>query len=112
LFLSASGLVSRDPKAQKDLLKQIWFNMYSRGGGKIGSSAFEHVFLGELKRGEISGMHNWIFFGTEEAQKKADYLGYIRKLELGGVSLLGGKKIKIQVFENKAVSKMFSPNMD
>jgi poly(U)-specific endoribonuclease len=80
--------VSRDHKAQKNLLKQIWFTMYSRGGGKVGSSAFEHVFLGELKRGEISGLHNWIFFGTEEAQRQADYLGYIRKLELGGVSLL------------------------
>ncbi|XP_069689759.1 endoribonuclease CG2145-like isoform X2 [Periplaneta americana] len=83
-FLSNKGLVSRDPKVQKDLLKQIWFTMYSRGGGKIGSSAFEHVFLGELKRGEISGMHNWVFFATEEAQRQADYLGYIRKLDLGG----------------------------
>ncbi|XP_023717904.1 poly(U)-specific endoribonuclease homolog [Cryptotermes secundus] len=83
-FLADKGLVSRDPRAQKEALKQIWFTMYSRGGGKMGSSAFEHVFLGELKRGEISGLHNWIFFGTEEAQKQADYLGYIRKLELGG----------------------------
>ena len=78
--------MSRDPKVQKDLLKLIWFTMYSRGGGKVGSSAFEHVFLGELKRGEISGLHNWIFFANEEGQKNADYLGYIRKLELGGVS--------------------------
>jgi len=53
----------------------------------MGSSAFEHVFLGELKRGEVTGMHNWVFFGTEEAKKEADYLGYIRKLELGGVSV-------------------------
>lgn len=80
--------MSRDPEAQKEVLKQVWFTMYSRGGDKIGSSAFEHVFLGELKRREISGLHNWIFFGTQEAQKQADYLGYIRKLELGGVSLL------------------------
>lgn len=85
--LCIAGLVSRDHKAQKDLLKQIWFTMYSRGGGKIGSSAFEHVFLGELKRGEVTGMHNWVFFGTEEAKKEANYLGYIRKLELGGVSV-------------------------
>lgn len=81
-------MVSRDPKAQKDLLKQIWFTTYSRGGGKIGSSAFEHVFLGEVKRGEVTGMHNWVFFGTEEAKKEVDYMGYIRKLELGGVSSL------------------------
>ncbi|PSN50777.1 Poly(U)-specific endoribonuclease [Blattella germanica] len=83
-FLADKGIVNRDPKVQKDLLKQIWFNMYSRGGGKVGSSAFEHVFLGELKRGEISGMHNWIYFASEEAQRQADYLGYIRKLDLGG----------------------------
>lgn len=48
-------LVSPDPKEQKDLLKAIWFNMYSRGQGKIGSSGFEHIFLSELKNGEISG---------------------------------------------------------
>ncbi|KAJ9601547.1 hypothetical protein L9F63_000290, partial [Diploptera punctata] len=83
-FLANKGIVSRDPKMQKDLLKLIWFTMYSRGGGKIGSSAFEHVFLGELKRGEVSGLHNWIFFANEEVHKDADYMGYIRKLDLGG----------------------------
>ncbi|XP_049814380.1 endoribonuclease CG2145-like isoform X1 [Schistocerca nitens] len=82
-FLADHGLVRRDPKAYKNLLNQIWFGMYSRGGGRVGSSAFEHVFLGELKRGEISGLHNWIFFNNEEILKHADYLGYIRKLELG-----------------------------
>lgn len=82
-FLVNNGLLKRDAKAFKDLLNQIWFTMYSRGGGKIGSSAFEHVFLAEVKRGEISGMHNWIFFSFEEAKRTADYLGYIRKLDLG-----------------------------
>ncbi|GLG92470.1 Poly(U)-specific endoribonuclease homolog [Gryllus bimaculatus] len=77
------GLVRRNTNALKSLLRELWFTMYSRGGGKMGSSAFEHVFLAELKRGEISGMHNWIFFSFEEARNTADYMGYIRKLELG-----------------------------
>ncbi|KAK7794916.1 hypothetical protein R5R35_005891 [Gryllus longicercus] len=82
-FLATHGLVRRNTNALKSLLRELWFTMYSRGGGKMGSSAFEHVFLAELKRGEISGMHNWIFFSFEEARNTADYMGYIRKLELG-----------------------------
>lgn len=62
--------------------------MYPRfgGGSAVGSSAFEHVFLAEVKKGEISGFHNWVYFAHEENTGKADYLGHIRHIDLGGVS--------------------------
>lgn len=50
------GIVTLDPKQQRDFLKQLWFSLYSRGKGKIGSSGFEHIFVSELKNQEVSGM--------------------------------------------------------
>ena len=38
----------------QNLLHQTWFAMYSRGRGVDDSSGFEHVFVGESKRGEIT----------------------------------------------------------
>lgn len=32
----------------KSAVKQIWFDNFSRARGKLDSSAFEHVFLGEV----------------------------------------------------------------
>lgn len=34
------------------LLETLWFRIFSRGGGKFGSSGFEHVFLQEINKGE------------------------------------------------------------
>lgn len=86
-FLADKGYLKQDYYEYKDTLRRLWFNLYSRGEGKIGSSGFEHVFLTELKLGtEISGLHNWIYFNSEEAKNKINYLGYIKKLDLGDVS--------------------------
>ncbi|XP_050312708.1 endoribonuclease CG2145-like [Anthonomus grandis grandis] len=82
-FLVQKGKIGKDPKEFRDLLRQIWFNMYSRGGGKIGSSGFEHVFVAEIKENQVSGLHNWIYFYDAEAQNKANYLGYLKKIDLG-----------------------------
>ncbi|XP_026283934.1 endoribonuclease CG2145-like [Frankliniella occidentalis] len=87
-FLADKGYVQRNKKAFKELLNSIWFTMYSRGGGIIGSSAFEHVFLGELKKDEVSGLHNWVYFANEEENHRADYMGYLKKLDLGKKSNL------------------------
>ncbi|KAK3923087.1 Poly(U)-specific endoribonuclease-like protein [Frankliniella fusca] len=87
-FLADKGYVQKNKRAYKDLLNSIWFTMYSRGGGIIGSSAFEHVFLGELKKDEVSGLHNWVYFANEEENHRADYMGYLKKLELGKKSNL------------------------
>ncbi|XP_011562239.3 endoribonuclease CG2145 [Plutella xylostella] len=82
LFLKNKGIVSPDPKQQRDFLKQLWFNLYSRGKGKISSSGFEHIFVSELKNGEVSGLHNWIYFGKEEAVNRINYLGYLKYSQL------------------------------
>jgi poly(U)-specific endoribonuclease len=87
LFLQEKGRVTPDPKTHRELVKTIWFNLYSRGQGKIGSSGFEHVFLTEMKNGTLIGMHNWLYFYEEEKAGKADYKGYSKKLDLGNVRM-------------------------
>ncbi|KAJ8925253.1 hypothetical protein NQ315_009081, partial [Exocentrus adspersus] len=82
-FLIRKGKIGKDPKEFKDLLRAIWFGMYSRGKGRIGSSGFEHVFLAELKEGQVSGLHNWLYFNEEEKSHRANYLGYMKKIDLG-----------------------------
>jgi poly(U)-specific endoribonuclease len=46
----------------KRYLKQLWFAHYSRARGLSDTSGFEHIFIGETKNGEISGLHNWLRF--------------------------------------------------
>ncbi|KAG4080342.1 hypothetical protein HA402_010834 [Bradysia odoriphaga] len=82
-FLQQKGKVTPDPKTHRDLVKRIWFTLYSRGRGRIGSSAFEHVFLSENKNGTISGLHNWVYFHDEEVAGRIDYKGWLKKVALG-----------------------------
>ncbi|XP_042894063.1 poly(U)-specific endoribonuclease homolog isoform X2 [Penaeus japonicus] len=87
-------------------LKDIWFTQYKRGGRQIGSSGFEHVFVGELKGGKVSGLHNWQNFKKEEEEGDLDYKGYIRILDLNGK----GKIIKLRFVwlnEPKPVGSIF-----
>ncbi|KAJ8962791.1 hypothetical protein NQ318_001190 [Aromia moschata] len=51
--------LGKDPKEFKDLLRLIWFNMYSRGGRKD-----------RIER-------------EEEKKNNANYLGYLKKIDLG-----------------------------
>uniref|UniRef100_A0A2M3YZB4 Putative polyu-specific endoribonuclease n=1 Tax=Anopheles braziliensis TaxID=58242 RepID=A0A2M3YZB4_9DIPT len=83
LFLQKKGIVTADPKTHHDLLKTIWFTLYSRGNGKIGSSGFEHVFLNEVSNGTMIGLHNWLYVYDMEKSGRIDYKGYIKKMELG-----------------------------
>ncbi|XP_044730042.1 poly(U)-specific endoribonuclease homolog [Chrysoperla carnea] len=98
-LLMSKGLIKADPNDFKDNLKRLWFTLYSRGDGKIGSSGFEHVFMSELKKGELQGLHNWIYFSDQEAAKKVDYLGYLRNINLGDK----GQVVKLRFKYNNQV---------
>ncbi|CAD6260133.1 unnamed protein product [Miscanthus lutarioriparius] len=81
-YLVQKGAVPQDYEDFKRMLTSLWFDLYGRGGNSSCSSAFEHVFVGEIKgRGqgenEVSGFHNWIQFYLEEAKGNVDYQGYI-----------------------------------
>lgn len=64
----------------KKHLKQLWFAHYSRARGLSDTSGFEHIFIGELKNGEVSGLHNWLrFYRLEQNQRDFDYRGFLVK---------------------------------
>ncbi|XP_023539783.1 poly(U)-specific endoribonuclease-B [Cucurbita pepo subsp. pepo] len=79
-YLSYKGVTSNDYQDFKRMLTSLWFDLYGRGGTSHSSSAFEHVFVGEIKQQggqEVSGFHNWLQFYLEEAKGSVDYQGYI-----------------------------------
>ncbi|NXD32279.1 ENDOU endoribonuclease, partial [Spelaeornis formosus] len=57
-------------------LEEMWFGLYSRGDGEPDSSGFEHVFAGEVKKGKVSGFHNWIRFYLLEKQGLLNYFSH------------------------------------
>lgn len=65
----------------KSQLYNIWFQLYSRAPGKgPDSCGFEHVFVGESKRGqEIMGLHNWVQFYLQEKRSNIDYKGFVAR---------------------------------
>lgn len=61
------------------LLYKIWFERYNREhGGRKDSSGFEHVFVGEVRDNQVSGLHNWVRFYLEEKAGRIDYRGYLK----------------------------------
>lgn len=68
-YLSSKGIVSENLQDFKRKMTSLWFDLYGRGGTSGSSSAFEHVFVGEVKQRneqEICGFHNWlqVYFST------------------------------------------------
>ncbi|VDN18211.1 unnamed protein product [Gongylonema pulchrum] len=59
-------------------IKQLWFAQYSRARGIPDTSGFEHIFMGEFKKGEVSGMHSWLRYYLLErnASQQLHYLGF------------------------------------
>ncbi|XP_055300541.1 endoribonuclease CG2145-like [Sitodiplosis mosellana] len=107
-YLQIKGAVRSDRASQRNLLKTIWFTMYSRGGGKIGSCGFEHVFMNEIKNTEISGLHNWIYFYKQEqdSHHDVDYKGYMKSLHLGNKAQIIKYRVSYKN-KNKPVNTMF-----
>lgn len=113
-FLQTKNVVTTDPKTHKELLKTIWFTMYSRGQGRIGSSGFEHVFLAENKNNTIVGLHNWIYMYEQEKAGHVDYKGWIKKLDLGNKGAVAKVRFSYNNL-NKPVNGVFigtSPELE
>ncbi|XP_061708967.1 endoribonuclease CG2145-like [Cydia pomonella] len=90
-FLVNKGLTQlNEYQEQVNLLKKIWFTKYARhwtGLCKC-SCAFENIFMAELKSNDVLGLHSWLFFAKREQDHKANYLGYVSKLDLAGKGLI------------------------
>ncbi|NXX39990.1 ENDUC protein, partial [Tricholaema leucomelas] len=75
-FFLAKGLYPSEVAFRADL-RQMWFGLYSRSGGKaLDSSGFEHVFCGELKKEQVSGCHSWVRLYRLERSGELNYLSY------------------------------------
>jgi poly(U)-specific endoribonuclease len=80
------GKVTVNRNAFREAFQEIWFGLYTREKNVLGSSGFEHVFVGETKNGEVSGFHNWVQFSKQETANSVNYNGQFRVLRLGPVS--------------------------
>uniref|UniRef100_A0A7M4E8Z0 Uridylate-specific endoribonuclease n=1 Tax=Crocodylus porosus TaxID=8502 RepID=A0A7M4E8Z0_CROPO len=74
-FLHQKGRYGSEEEFVADL-KEMWFGLYSRGKGEGDSSGFEHIFSGEVKKGKVSGFHNWIRFYLLEKQGQVNYYSH------------------------------------
>ena len=72
-------------------MRELWFDPYDRAssGSALGSSGFEHVFMGESKNNEVSGFHNWLKYRYEEDETQTiNYYGYLEEqYDLGDVRM-------------------------
>uniref|UniRef100_A0A1D1YXW8 Poly(U)-specific endoribonuclease-B n=1 Tax=Anthurium amnicola TaxID=1678845 RepID=A0A1D1YXW8_9ARAE len=75
-YLKAKQILKGNITDFEKQLHKIWFNLYTREGYDD-SSAFEHVFVGEVRDGEAKAFHNWITFYFYEKVGKIDYEGFI-----------------------------------
>ncbi|XP_078510814.1 poly(U)-specific endoribonuclease-like [Lissotriton helveticus] len=80
-YLVQKKVAKPNLKDFKTQLYSIWFQLYSRESGRgADSCGFEHVFVGESKRGkEIIGLHNWVQFYLQEKRNHIDYKGYVAR---------------------------------
>jgi len=85
-FLQSHKLVN-DIQDFRDKIEKLWFELYDRDGisssKTLGSSGFEHVFVGESKRHEVSGFHGWLNFYLEEQNNNLNYFGHIVSVDFG-----------------------------
>ena len=84
-MFSAPGLASSSEDSFKQDLRQYWFLPYSRSSnGILDSSAFEHVFLGEITEddAQVVGFHNWVQAYYEEKDDVFVYGEYMNTCEV------------------------------
>ena len=72
--------------AFKDELYTWWFAKYSRSSGDaLDSSGFEHVFLGEVRKSEVTGFHNWVVAYEEEKEGDFEYRYTVEDCEVSDI---------------------------
>jgi poly(U)-specific endoribonuclease len=76
-WLFGKGLAGQSVAEFKEELRQYFFLPYTRSGGPLDSSGFEHVFMGELDDGVVKGFHNWVFAYFAEKSGDFEYGPYI-----------------------------------
>ncbi|KAG1667942.1 Poly(U)-specific endoribonuclease [Nymphon striatum] len=82
-FLLRKGLAPKSFQSFMQNMKKIWFSMYPPDKNHkniLASSGFEHVFLGEIKRKKLVGLHNWVAFYIKEKAGALDYTGHKKTL--------------------------------
>ncbi|KAI6243614.1 Endoribonuclease [Aphelenchoides fujianensis] len=72
----AAGYATQDYDKFLDTLFVLWYGTYSRCSGPLGSSGFEHVYLGEIRGDTIDGQHNWVRYYLLEKAGNITYYGY------------------------------------
>ncbi|CAJ0610026.1 unnamed protein product [Cylicocyclus nassatus] len=82
-FLQENGNAhAKDLTSFKTFLFNLWYGTYSRcSHGAIGSSGFEHVFIGEFKDGTIDGQHSWVSYYNFQKADTINYHGYYTYVE-------------------------------
>lgn len=109
-LLVDKGFIFHGVEKFEQQLKSMWFGLYERSRNSMSSSGFEHVFLGEIKHGKVSGFHNWLYFYNLEQKEEVDYLGYERYLKLKSKNQKAGVlKFSFRWIDNalKKVGSMF-----
>ncbi|CAB4064159.1 ENDOU [Lepeophtheirus salmonis] len=107
-----------DPNTFRNTLNELWFGIYDRDGDSrvrtLGSSGFEHVFVGELKNNEVGGFHHWVYFVKEEQKGNVEYLGKRGEISLGqyGKGFTGSFLWKNQVKCTGSMTVGTSPELD
>ncbi|XP_046737931.1 endoribonuclease CG2145-like [Diprion similis] len=89
-FLSDHGLFGNGNRTYREILKHVWFYQYPRHQriNVATSSAFEHIFCGELKNGrQLIGFHNWVSFNNAERSGDMEYWGYRWKRSLANTTI-------------------------
>ena len=82
-----TGIVSSETEFGH-MLYSLWFTKYSRSHSVLGSTGFEHVFVGETTSSAVTGLHGWIQFYLEEKKGHLNYLGYVYTKQVGNEILI------------------------
>ncbi|KAK6031261.1 endoribonuclease XendoU [Ostertagia ostertagi] len=69
-----------DMATLKTFLWNLWFGTYSRCSGALGSSGWEHVFVGEWKGTTVDGQHDWARYYLLQKAGNITYHGYFSTL--------------------------------